>query len=55
MYYYFTNIITAMVSVLSGLGIIPQRERSPVQFPVRAHAWVAGLVPGQGCVREATD
>ena len=26
---------------LSGLGVILQSLRSPVQFPVRAHAWVA--------------
>ena len=26
-------------------------ERSPVWSPVRAHAWVAGQVPGWGCVR----
>ena len=24
---------------------------SPVRFPVRAHAWVAGQVPSRGCVR----
>ena len=24
---------------------------SPVQFPVRAHAWVAGQVPSKGCMR----
>ena len=30
---------------LSWLGVIPQSERSLVQFPVRAHAWVVGLVP----------
>ena len=29
---------------LSWLGIVPQMERSPVPFPVRAHAWVAGSV-----------
>ena len=33
---------------LSWLGVIPQSERSPVGFLIRAHAWVAGLVPGQG-------
>ena len=26
-------------------------QRSPVRFPVRAHAWVAGQVPGRGRVR----
>ena len=23
-------------------------KRSPVHFPVRAHAWIVGSVPGQG-------
>ena len=31
---------------LSWLGAVPQIERSQVQFPVRAHAWVVGSVPG---------
>ena len=31
---------------LSWLGTVPQIERSQVQFPVRAHAWVVGSVPG---------
>ena len=30
---------------LSGLGIVPQTKRSPVQFQVRAHAWVEGQTP----------
>ena len=30
------------------LGIIPQSERPPIQFSVRAHAWVAGSVPSLG-------
>ena len=29
---------------LSGLGVVLQSKRSPVQFPVRAPAWVAGSV-----------
>ena len=36
-------------------GILPQSRRSPIHFPVRAHAWAAGLVPGLGHVQEATD
>ena len=36
---------------LSGLNVIPQTKRSLVRFPVRAHAWVAGQVPGWGHVR----
>ena len=33
---------------LSQLGIIQQSKRSQDRFPVRARAWVAGSVPGQG-------
>ena len=33
---------------LSWLGIIPQGERLPIRFLVRAHALVAGLVPSLG-------
>ena len=36
--------IAALASV-TRLGIIPQSKRSPVQFPVRAHAWDAGSFP----------
>ena len=34
---------------LSGLGVILQTKRSLVWCPARAHAWVAGQVPGWGC------
>ena len=40
---------------LSGLGIVPRNKGSLVRFPVRAHAWVAGSVPGGGDMGEATD
>ena len=33
---------------LTTVSIVPQSERPPVKFLVRAHAWVAGSVPGQG-------
>ena len=33
---------------LSGLSASLGTEKSPVQFPFRAHAWVAGQVPGWG-------
>ena len=33
---------------LSGLSASLQTTRSPVRFPVRAHAWVAGQVPSWG-------
>ena len=36
---------------LSGLSAGLRTERSPVQFPVRAHAWVVGRVPSWGHVR----
>ena len=39
---------------LSGLSAGLQTKRSPVQLPVRAHAWVAGQVLSWG-TREATD
>ena len=29
---------------LSGLGVVPQTKRSPVQFLIRAHAWVVGHI-----------
>ena len=36
---------------LSGLNASLQTERSPVLFPVRVHAWVAGRVPSWGHAR----
>ena len=36
---------------VSWLGVVLQTERSQVQFPVRAQAWVAGSVPGQSACR----
>ena len=33
---------------LSGLGVVLQRERLVVRFPVRAHVWVVGLDTGKG-------
>ena len=37
---------------LSGLDAVPHIERlPPVQFPVRAHGWAAGPVPGWGGAR----
>ena len=36
---------------LSGLSANLLTKGSLVQFPVRAHAWVAGQVPSWGCVR----
>ena len=36
---------------LSGLSVGLQTKGSPVRFPVRAHAWVAGLVPSWGHMR----
>ena len=36
---------------LSGLSASLQTKGSPVQFPVRAHAWVVGQVPSRGRAR----
>ena len=36
---------------LSGLRVGLWTKGSPVWFPVRAHAWVAGQVPSRGCMR----
>ena len=36
---------------LSGLSTGLQTKELPVQFPVRAHAWVAGQVLSGGCMR----
>ena len=33
---------------LSGLDVIPQTERSLVQFTVRAYTWIAGSSPIEG-------
>ena len=40
--------MAALTSVAQLVGVIPQSKRLPVQFPVRAHAWVVALVPGCG-------
>ena len=37
---------------LSGLSAGLQTKGSLVQFPVRAHAWVAGQVPSRGHKRQ---
>ena len=37
---------------LSGLGTYLWTERSPVQLPVRAHAWVVGQLPSWGHMRD---
>ena len=44
----FKNIYQALLVWLSGLSTGLQTKRSLVQFPVRAHAWVAGKVPSGG-------
>ena len=33
---------------MAQMGIVPQSEWLPIEFLVRAHAWVAGQVPGAG-------
>ena len=42
---------TPVAGVGRGLSAILRTERSLVQFPVRAHAWVVGKVPSWGGVR----
>ena len=37
------------------LGTFLQSKRSPGCFPVRAHTWAAGLVPGQMYKRQTID
>ena len=36
---------------LSGLSAGLKTKGSPVQFPIRAHAWVAGQAPNRGNAR----
>ena len=49
------SIISRMLGLwlvwLSGLSADLQTKGSPVRFPVRARAWVAGQVPSRGCMR----
>ena len=42
---------------LSGLELQPVNQSLWVRFPVRAHAWIMGLIPGlwSGCAWEATS
>ena len=41
---------------LGWLGVVPQSGRLPVLLQVRARAWAAGSVPGQGvCKRQVVD
>ena len=44
--YLKSNIFSGPDSV--GWSVIPQYKRKPIQFPVRAPAWVVGLVFGGG-------
>ena len=39
---------------LSGLSMGLRTKRSPVQFPVRAHAWIAGQVPSRNAGEATT-
>ena len=45
------NTLSPWLVWLSGLSAGLRTKGSVVWFPVRAHAWVAGRVPGSGCVR----
>ena len=46
-----TRYVLPWLVWLSGLSASLQTKVSPVQFPVRAHAWVAGQVPSRGRTR----
>ena len=37
-----------MTGVAQLVGCRSAKQKVPVQFPVRAHVWVVGLVPGWG-------
>ena len=60
-WFYLLKCESASISVIRNAfaltGVAQWIERRPVnqwvtvQFPVRAHAWVAGQVPSRGCVR----
>ena len=41
----------ALAGVAQWVEHQPTNQVSLVQFPVRAHAWVAGQVPSWGCVK----
>ena len=45
---WYEKEFTALAGVLSGLRAGLWSKWSPVWFPVRAHAWVAGQVPRRG-------
>ena len=47
----FRELSPAWLLQLSGLSADLRTKRSPVQFPVRAHYWVAGQGPSRGCPR----
>ena len=48
---YNIKIHAALAGVAQWVGHRPQTEGWQVGFPVRAHAWVVGQVPGRGCMR----
>ena len=41
----------ALAGVAQWVACQPATNGSQVQFPVGAHAWVAGWIPGGGCAR----
>ena len=45
------NIAQALAGVAQWIESGLRTKGSPVRFPVRAHAWVAGQVPSGGHVR----
>ena len=47
----FKNMVQPWLVWLSGLSAGLPTKGSLVQFPVKAHAWVAGQVPSRGHVK----
>ena len=48
------NVYMALAGVVKWVECGPVNQGLPVQFPVRAHAWVVGQVPGWGGAQEET-
>ena len=55
MKFYLKGLTLALTSVAQLVGHRPAEQKVTIQFLVRAHAWVVGLVPGWGTCDEATD
>ena len=47
----YIYIYTTLAGEVQWIEHRVENQRVVIQFPVRAHAWVAGQVPSKGCVR----